>query len=101
MESFGHERLARRNRRCGGWLLGTSLAFLLLFSSAVFLLVWIGYTRDASLMDAEDGFFPILALLDIAALLLALPLGLASLLLRVLAPVRMGQTYRAIEELTK
>ena len=101
MESFGRERLARKNRRCGGWLLGTSLAFLLLFSSAVFLLVWIRYTRDVSLMDAEDGSFQILALLDIAAFLLALPLGLASLLLRVLAPVRMGQTYRAIEELTK
>ena len=107
MESFGQERMAKKNRQCGNWLLGTALAFLLLLSIAFLLFLWALYTRGISLLNAdsipnaESGPLPLPVHLYFAAVLLAFLLGPASLLFRVLAAVRAGQTYRAIEELTK
>ena len=103
LESFGLKKPAQENRRCGNGLIGFTAAYaiLLLFGCALLfvLLSW----NELPLFNAlETGDAQgVLVLLVIAAFLLCFVTWLGMEICRILAPIRMNRTYRAIRELSK
>ena len=97
---FGMEIQARKNRRCANALVIISVTFVFLVSLAIGLVV-VYVAKGVSLYRPEDEASAALLLLELAAVLLSAPAGIASLVYRFLAAVRLRRTYGAIEELMK
>ena len=98
LESFGMEEAAKRNRRCGKWLIrfAAVYAFFWLFAFTIFL-IW----RMAHPEGFPESFPAFLFLLDIAAFLFCILTWLGVAVCRILAPLHMNRVYRLIRDLSE
>ena len=99
MDSFGLEGPAKKNRRCGNRLAGCVAAQTLSVTVAAGLAVWLWLVRGVGLFSDKN---PLWVILLFAVLIsVCLLAGLGTMAFRAFAAVRMGRTYRAVEELTE
>ena len=94
LDSFGMEEAAKKNRRCGKWLIGFAAVYAFFWTFAfTLLLIW--------RVEFPEGFPEELFLLDVGAFLFCVPAWFGSEICRIFASLRMNRVYRLIRELSE
>lgn len=100
LDACGMEEQAGKNRRCGKFILGFAAARLVPVIASAVLAVWACLIKGSSLIPGAEGLDAFVFLAAVL-FLLSVPAGVGGLLFQFAAAVRVGRTYRAIEDLTK
>ena len=107
MESFGAERQAKKNRRCGKWLFILTVAqgivdiLLTAFIAWMWFMEGLDQSQSQLVVPTEGGRLAQLLALELFTVLLCFPLGLPSVVFRFFAAFRINRTWRTIEDLAR